>query len=159
MQCIGGSPGHHFSKKQTFVMFLPIKQRIYDYFYEFASEALHIVIFENCVKSMTSCLSKLKVTPSFGFAFKIPDNVTATSSYPWRSESMTNFPFFYVASQHIILTPLYTCHCSISLSLFTKVNKLGFFLASQASDPKSQIMKIHESTRFSISFRPAFECK
>ena len=28
---------------------------------------------------MTSCLSELKVTPSFCFAFKIPDNVTATN--------------------------------------------------------------------------------
>ena len=39
-----------------------------------------LVIFENFVKSMTSCLSKLKVTPSFCFAFKIPDNPTATRS-------------------------------------------------------------------------------
>ena len=54
------------------------KQRIYDYFSEFASEALHIVIFENFVRSM-SCLSKLKVTPSFCFAFKISDYVTATN--------------------------------------------------------------------------------
>ena len=30
---------------------------------------------------MTSCLSKLKVTPSFCFAFKIPDDPTATSCY------------------------------------------------------------------------------
>ena len=30
---------------------------------------------------MTSCLSKLKVTPSFCFAFKIPDDVTASSMY------------------------------------------------------------------------------
>jgi hypothetical protein len=66
-------------KKHTFINFLPKKQRSYDYFSEFASEALHIVIFENFVKSMTSCLSKLKVTPSFCFAFKIHDNVTATS--------------------------------------------------------------------------------
>ena len=57
---------------------MPKKQRIYDYFYEFASEALHIVIFENFVKSMMSCLSKLKVTPSFCFAFKIPDDPTAS---------------------------------------------------------------------------------
>ena len=36
---------------------------------------------------MTSCLSKLKVTPSFCFAFKIPDNPTATNTYPtYRSE-------------------------------------------------------------------------
>jgi hypothetical protein len=36
------------------------KQRIYNYFYEFASEALDIVIFETFIKSMTSCLLKLK---------------------------------------------------------------------------------------------------
>ena len=65
---------------QPFIIFLPKKQRIYDYFYEFASEALHIVIFEN-VKSITPSLSKLKVTPSFCFAFKIPDNLTASSIY------------------------------------------------------------------------------
>ena len=62
---------------------MPKKQRIYDYFYEFASEALHIVIFENFVKSIMSCLSKLKVTPSFCFAFKIPDDPTATTVYDW----------------------------------------------------------------------------
>ena len=59
-------------KKQPFIIFLPKKQRIYDYFYEFASEALHIVIFENFIKSMTSCLSKLKVTPSFLLRFQNP---------------------------------------------------------------------------------------
>ena len=32
-------------KMQPFMIFLPKKQRIYDYFYEFASEALDIVIF------------------------------------------------------------------------------------------------------------------
>ena len=42
---------------------------------------VHIVIFENFVKSMTSCLAELKVTPTFCFAFKIHDNVTATSHY------------------------------------------------------------------------------
>merc|ERR1711997_78477 len=68
-------------KKQPFIIFLPKKQRIYDYFYEFASEALNIVIFENFIKSMTPCLSKLKVTPSFCFAFKIPDDVTTTNKY------------------------------------------------------------------------------
>ena len=55
--------------------------RGYDYFSEFASEALHIVIFEIFIKSMTSCLSKLKVTTSFCFAFKIHDDVTATNNY------------------------------------------------------------------------------
>ena len=42
-------------KKKELLIFFPKKQRIYDYFSEFASEALHIVIFENFVKSMMSC--------------------------------------------------------------------------------------------------------
>jgi hypothetical protein len=67
-------------KKTALYNFLPKKQRIYDYFSEFASEALHIVIFENFVKSMTPCLSKLKVTPNFCFAFKIPDDMTTLAS-------------------------------------------------------------------------------
>ena len=43
------------------------------------SEALQMVSFENFVKSMMSCLLKLKVTPSFCYAFKIPDDPTASS--------------------------------------------------------------------------------
>ena len=39
-------------KKQPFIIFLPKKPRIYSYFSEFASEALHIVVFENFVKSL-----------------------------------------------------------------------------------------------------------
>ena len=62
------------------IALLPKKQWIYDYFYEFASEALHIFNFENFLKSMTSCLSELKVIPSFCLAFQIPDNVTATNN-------------------------------------------------------------------------------
>ena len=38
-----------------------------------------MVSFENFVKSMPPSLSELKVIPSFCFAFKSPDNVTATS--------------------------------------------------------------------------------
>ena len=63
------------------MIFLSKKQRIYDYFYEFASEALHIVIFENFIKSMSSCLSKLKVTPCVCFPIKIHDNPTASTIY------------------------------------------------------------------------------
>ena len=65
-------------EKQPFIIFLPKNQRIYEPLYAFASDALHIVIFENFVKTMKSCLSKSKVTPSFCFAFKIPDDPTAT---------------------------------------------------------------------------------
>jgi hypothetical protein len=46
-----------------------------DHIYESASEALHIVQFESFVKSMTSCLSKLKVTPGFCFPNTILDFV------------------------------------------------------------------------------------
>ena len=37
-----------------------------------------MVSFENFVKSMPPSLSELKVTPTFCFAFKIPDDPTAT---------------------------------------------------------------------------------
>ena len=40
-----------------------------------------MVGFNFFVKSMTSCLLKLKVIPSFCFAFKIPDDPTATNKY------------------------------------------------------------------------------
>jgi hypothetical protein len=40
-----------------------------------------MVSFEKFVKSMPSSLSELKVTPSFCFAFKFPDNPTATKKY------------------------------------------------------------------------------
>ena len=46
--------------------------------------ALHIVIFESFIKSTVSYLPKLKVTPSFCFAFKIPDDPTATKEYAIR---------------------------------------------------------------------------
>ena len=76
---------------------MPKKQRIYDYFSEFASEALHIVIFENFVKSMTSCLSKWKVTPSFCFAFKIHDDVTATNINIFYGKTLTfDFSFTWL---------------------------------------------------------------
>ena len=38
-----------------------------------------MVSFENFVKSMPPSLSELKVSPSFCFPFKIPDDPTATS--------------------------------------------------------------------------------
>ena len=57
-----------------------------------------VVSFENFVKSMPpTYLSKLKVTPSFCIAFKIPDNVTATNAYElthWSKQSMAWEPLF-----------------------------------------------------------------
>ena len=40
-----------------------------------------MVSFEIFVKAMPPSLSELKVLPSFCFAFKIPDNVAASSKY------------------------------------------------------------------------------
>ena len=40
-----------------------------------------MVSFENFVKLMLPSLLELKITPSFCFAFKIPDNVTVTRLY------------------------------------------------------------------------------
>ena len=43
-----------------------------------SSYAVHMVSFENFVKLVSPSLWELKVTPNFCFAFKIPDNVTAS---------------------------------------------------------------------------------
>ena len=40
-----------------------------------------MVSFENFVKSMPPSLSELKVTPSFCFPIKIPDDPTASNEY------------------------------------------------------------------------------
>ena len=40
-----------------------------------------MVSFENFVKSMPPSLSELKVTPSFSFPFKIPNDPTATNKH------------------------------------------------------------------------------
>jgi hypothetical protein len=42
---------------------------------------VHMVIFGNFVKSMTSCLLHFKITPNFYFPNVIPDNVTETNTY------------------------------------------------------------------------------
>ena len=40
-----------------------------------------MVSFEDFEKSMQPSLSESKVTPSFCFSFKIPDDLTATNKY------------------------------------------------------------------------------
>ena len=45
-----------------------------------------MVSFEIFVKAMPPSLSELKVLPSFCFAFKIPDDVTASSIYVSTSD-------------------------------------------------------------------------
>jgi hypothetical protein len=53
----------------------------YEIFRKVMAWALHMVSFENFVKSMPPSLSELKVTPSFCYPFKIADNPTASSTY------------------------------------------------------------------------------
>ena len=62
VQCLGGSPRHCTSQHRP-------------------APALHMLSFENFVKSMPPSLSELKVTPSFCFTFKIPDDVAASIKY------------------------------------------------------------------------------
>ena len=50
-------------------------------FFKKSSYAVHMVSFENFVKLVSPSLSELKVTPRFCFAFKIPDDVTASNMY------------------------------------------------------------------------------
>ena len=58
-----------------------------------------MVRFENFVKSMPPSLSEIKVTPSFCFPFKIPDDQTATKVYIIRFE-------FQVHSHSTLITIL-----------------------------------------------------
>ena len=49
-----------------------------------------MVSFENFVKSMPLSLSELKVTPSFCFPLKIPDDPTATNMYiVWNQKNLS----------------------------------------------------------------------
>ena len=66
--------------------------------------------FENFVKSMPPNLSELKVTPCFCFAFKIPDNVAASNSYPSKvSRTMLERlkPLFAMANTHYTFENLF----------------------------------------------------
>ena len=76
-----------------------------------SSQALHMVSFENFVKSMPPSLSELKVIPSFCFAFKIPDDRAVTTTY------VHNMTHNGVKHRHSDNNP-YVC-------ISTKVNKLS----------------------------------
>ena len=72
-----------------------------------------MVSFENFVKAMPPSLSELKVIPSFCFAFKIPDDVTATNKQYMFSAA-------YIKVQGLLLS-LATPIQSIHLSLFQDI--------------------------------------
>ena len=75
MQCLGGSPGHCTSQHRP-------------------APALHMVSFENFVKSMPPSLSELKVLPSFCFPIKIRDDPTASNLEAINSSILLNSLFF-----------------------------------------------------------------
>ena len=59
-----------------------------------------MVSFENIVKSMPLSLLELKVIPSFCFAFKIPDNVTATNRHLTVVYNLFFFSISFPESDH-----------------------------------------------------------
>ena len=61
-----------------------------------SSQPLHMVSFENFVKSMLPSLSESKVTPSFCFPFKIPDDPTATSNYVVLNHDLIYFHYILI---------------------------------------------------------------
>ena len=64
--------------------------------------------FENFVKSMPPSLSEWKVTPSFCFAFKIPDDVTASNIYTvGQAEAACRTPLYYVVSMYLYIGQKY----------------------------------------------------
>ena len=68
-----------------------------------------MVNFEIFVKSMTASLLELKVTPSFCFAFKIPDDVTATIIYNPNSQPSYSKAFMlvlFILSNHSLIIHL-----------------------------------------------------
>ena len=86
-----------------------------------------MVSFEIFVKSMPPSLSELKVITSFCFAFKIPDDVTATNKYVGKRKLFRRI-FYEVTIWILILIRYY--------------KKLSYFLCSE-----NQIMSIKNKFR------------
>ena len=69
-----------------------------------------MVSFEIFVKSMLPSLSELKVTTSFCFAFKIPDDMTASSKYTENPMSIIGLNEENIELSHINLAILEATH-------------------------------------------------
>ena len=84
-----------------------------------SSQALHMVSFEIIVKSMPPSLTESKVTPSFCFPFKIPDDPT-----PITMQCHSNLRWIFCKTLQpswniLTLSPIFrmTTHCALSFSL------------------------------------------
>ena len=76
--------------------------------------ALHMLSFENFVKSMPPSLSELKVTPTFCFAFKIPDNPTATKLHICAQQLSRQFSLTHM---YVQVHSMYTYYGSMNYLL------------------------------------------
>ena len=85
---------------------------------------------KNFVQSITSCLSKLKVTPCFCFPFKISDNQTATSNYNLFLILVMLF-VSAVKLDIVVLSTLFALtqvHGLLTIQMQQKQNKMTFVL-------------------------------
>ena len=73
-----------------------------------------MVSFENFVKSMPPSLSELKVRPSFCFAFKIPDNPTATKLHICAQQLSRQFSLTHM---YVQVHSMYTYYGSMNYLL------------------------------------------
>ena len=64
-----------------------------------------MVSFEIFVKSMPPSLSELKVIPSFCFAFKIPDDPTATTVHTYKGAN-----FSWQSKADVISFSIWPCY-------------------------------------------------
>ena len=76
--------------------------------------ALHMLSFENFAKSMPPSLSELKVTPSFCFAFKIPDNPIATKLHICAQQLSRQFSLTHM---YVQVHSMYTYYGSMNYLL------------------------------------------
>ena len=63
-----------------------------------------MVSFENFVKLVSLSLSELKVTPSFCFAFKIPEDVSASIIHATMIKIITDFGIFRNLTSYFFAT-------------------------------------------------------
>ena len=97
-----------------------------------------MVSFENFVKSMPPSLLELKVTPSFCFSFKIPDDPTATTTYLVISTFFSEIHFSMVKT----LTRLY-----LQILPYCKSSICFHFVVHFLNEPGCISFSSHEQTQ------------
>ena len=111
MQCLGGSPGYCTSQHRP-------------------APALHMLSFENFVKSMPPSLSELKVKPSFCFPIKIRDDRAVTTKYLIHSNKRSQ-----IFNHNCIQLSIFT------FTFFLHIFKNSFYLISKTSQKNRAYFK------------------